>query len=98
MLFFGQVTFDSAIIRIVYYRKIVCFNPQNRLLYLPPQNRLLYAESSAFDRTLRKRFSLFDKSVVVKVAQYHLTDLTSDVVLGMTNAMSHNRTYKYFVK
>ena len=22
----------------------------------------------------------------------------NDVVLGMTNAMSHNRTYKYFVK
>ena len=80
MLFFGQVTFDSAIIRIVYYRKIVCFNPQNRLLY-PPQNRLLYAESSAFDRTLQKRFSLFDKSVVVKVAQYHLTDLTSDKII-----------------
>ena len=72
MLFFGQVTFDSAIIRIVYYRKIVCFNPQNRLLY---------AESSAFDRTLQKRFSLFDKSVVVKVAQYHLTDLTSDKII-----------------
>ena len=82
MLFFGQVTFDSAIIRIVYYRKIVCFNPQNRLLYPPPQkNRLLYAESSAFDRTLQKRFSLFDKSVVVKVAQYHLTDLTSDKII-----------------